>query len=685
MATPTDGPSDLSALRDDLDAVDRRLIDALAERQALVGQVAAVKADDGSLPIQDDTREQTLLARVHQLAEDAGVDGYFASTLYRQILRHSVRFQAIRQQDGESDGLRVAYQGVAGCYSHSAARHHFAAVGGVEYDGCKTFGGAIEALKSGRADRALLPVENTTAGPISGVYDLLVEPGLHIVGEEVLKVEHCLLATEDVPLSKIERIGTHPQAIRQCSLFLAGLDGVHVDAEDDTAGAAKRVAEAGDPTRAAIAGEDAAELYGLHIIKRHVANRKDNFTRFLVVAREPIAQDARLPHKTSLVLSTDHRTGALARVLQTFADADVNLTKLESRPSPTTPFESLFYVDIEGGMHEEAVSQAVKAAGEHTRSLRVLGSYPVFRAETERAALKGAVAGSTGDGAQSEAPVRPAPTKGTPSAKARRAKLVDRGDRPDTVIEIGGVRVGGNEPPILIAGPCSVESREQIFESARGVREAGGVMLRGGCFKPRTLPYDFQGLGFDGLSMMHDAGRENGLPIVTEVLHPRDVEGVAREADVLQIGARNMQNFELLKEVGKTRTAVLLKRGMSSSIDEWLAAAEYILAGGNERVMLCERGIRTFETATRNTLDLSAVVVARERTHLPIIVDPSHAAGLRRWVPALCRAAIAAGAHGLIVEAHPDPDNALSDGPQSLTLDALAELGRELGVAPAAA
>ncbi|GAB5533999.1 MAG: hypothetical protein Rubg2KO_02480 [Rubricoccaceae bacterium] len=677
--SPADGPSDLSTLRSDLDAIDRRLIDALAERQALVTQVAAVKADDGSLPIRDPGREQTLLSRVHQLAEDAGVDGYFASTLYRQILRHSVRFQAIRQKGEENGALRIAYQGVAGCYSHSAARHHFAAVADVGYEGATTFGGAIDALKKGRADRAVLPVENTTAGPISGVYDLLMEPGLHIVGEEILKVEHCLLATEDVPLSKIERIGTHPQAIRQCSLFLDEWGG-HVDAEADTAGAAKHIAELGDPRRAAIAGEDAAELYGLHIIKRHVANRKDNFTRFLVVAREPIAQDPRLPHKTSLVLSTHHETGALARVLNTFAEAGVNLTKLESRPSPTTPFEHLFYVDVEGGMHEDAVASAVTAASELTRSLRVLGSYPIYRAESQRAALKGAFA--SGDGAATEAPVRPAPTKGTASAKAKRAKLVDRGDRPDTVIEIGGIRVGGNEPPILIAGPCSVESRDQIFASAKGVREAGGVMLRGGCFKPRTLPYDFQGLGFDGLAMMHEAGRANGLPIVTEVLHPRDVEGVAREADVLQIGARNMQNFELLKEVGKTRTAVLLKRGMSSSIDEWLAAAEYILAGGNERVMLCERGIRTFETATRNTLDLSAVVVARERTHLPIIVDPSHAAGLRRWVPALCRAAIAAGAHGLIVEAHPDPDNALSDGPQSLTLDALAELGQELGVAP---
>ena len=661
---------DLSTLRDDLDAVDRRLVAALAERQQLVADVAAVKAADDALPIHDADREQSLLSRVHALAEEAGVDGYFASQLYRQILRHSVRYQAVRQSS-DTAGVTIAYQGVPGCYSHSAARHHFAAVADVDYLGTTTFGGAIEALKSGKADRALLPVENTTAGPISGVYDLLVEPGLHIVGEEVLKVEHCLLGIPGATVAGLERVGTHPQAIRQCSLFLDGL-GVRVDAEVDTAGTARDVAQSGDPTRAAIAGEDAAELYGLAILQRHVANRKDNFTRFLVVATEPLEHDPRLEHKTSLALSTAHETGALASLLKTFADADVNLTKLESRPSPTTPFESLFYLDLEGGLHQPEVAEAVQAARAHTRSLRVLGSYPVYRAETPRAAL--ARPASSTD--------RPKPTAPA-SVKASRRKLGDRrAGQPDTVVEVAGVRIGGDEPPVLIAGPCSVESRDQIFESARAVREAGGLMLRGGCFKPRTLPYDFQGLGFEGLEMMHEAGAAIGLPIVTEVVHPRDVEAVARQADVLQIGARNMQNFELLKEVGRSHAAVLLKRGMSSSIDEWLAAAEYVLAGGNERVILCERGIRTFETATRNTLDLSSVVVARERTHLPVIVDPSHAAGLRRWVPALAKAAIAAGAHGLIVEAHPDPDHALSDGPQSLTFEALSELAEEIGVAP---
>ena len=253
---------------------------------------------------------------------------------------------------------------------------------------------------------------------------------------------------------------------------------------------------------------------------------------------------------------------------------------------------------------------------------------------------------------------------------------VARDDTTDrTVVRVGDVEIGGADP-ILIAGPCSVESREQILRTAEAVAEAGGRLLRGGCFKPRTSPYSFQGLGAEGLDLLAEAGERFGLPVITEVLAPGDVAAVAARADVLQIGARNMQNFPLLKAVGRAERPVMLKRGMMATIEEWLSAAEYIVGHGNPNVFLCERGIRTFESATRYTLDLSSVPVVKERTHLPVVVDPSHAAGERRWVPALVRAALGAGAHGVMVEAHPNPDEALSDGPQSLSLDRLAEIGQ---------
>jgi 3-deoxy-7-phosphoheptulonate synthase len=257
-------------------------------------------------------------------------------------------------------------------------------------------------------------------------------------------------------------------------------------------------------------------------------------------------------------------------------------------------------------------------------------------------------------------------------------KLASRNHKPDdTVISIRDVKIGGPEF-VVIAGPCAVESREQIHQCARQVKECGGQLLRGGCFKPRTSPYSFQGLGFEGLEMLADAGRKYDIPIVSEVISPADVETVSRFADVLQIGARNMQNFSLLREAGLSNRPVLLKRGMMSTMEEFLSAAEYILDRGNHQVILCERGIRTFETMTRNTLDLGSIPILKSLTHLPVIVDPSHAAGKRDLVVPLALASYAVGPHGLIVEIHPDPEKALSDGPQALRFFEFADLMRRI-------
>ncbi|TLM71221.1 MAG: 3-deoxy-7-phosphoheptulonate synthase [Actinobacteria bacterium] len=253
-------------------------------------------------------------------------------------------------------------------------------------------------------------------------------------------------------------------------------------------------------------------------------------------------------------------------------------------------------------------------------------------------------------------------------------KLVSRDfQAEDTVITVGTSRVGAADAA-MIAGPCSIESEEQMVTVARAVKAAGANFLRGGAYKPRTSPYAFQGMGVEGLKLLRAAGDEAGLPVVTEVLDVRDAETVAEWADVLQIGARNMQNFMMLDEMGRMRKPILLKRGLSATIDEVLQAAEYLLKGGNRDVMLCERGIRTFESYTRNTFDLAAVAALRTLTHLPIIADPSHATGRRELVAPMCRAALVAGAHGLMVEVHNDPEHAKCDGPQSLTPEAFGEL-----------
>jgi 3-deoxy-7-phosphoheptulonate synthase len=257
-------------------------------------------------------------------------------------------------------------------------------------------------------------------------------------------------------------------------------------------------------------------------------------------------------------------------------------------------------------------------------------------------------------------------------------KLSSREFHPqDTIVDINGVAIGGNEI-VVMAGPCAIESEEQLQATAQAVKAAGATVLRGGAFKPRTSPYDFRGLGETGLKILAVVGKENKMPVITEVMAPHDVDLVARYVDVLQIGARNMQNFILLDEVGKIKKPVLLKRGLSSTIQEWLLAAEYILAQGNEQVILCERGIRTFETHTRNTMDISSIPIIEKVSHLPIIADPSHATGKWYLVPPLALAAIAAGADGLLIEVHPNPDLALADGPQSLNFDSFRLLMSQL-------
>ncbi|MCI9185243.1 MAG: 3-deoxy-7-phosphoheptulonate synthase [Lachnospiraceae bacterium] len=257
-------------------------------------------------------------------------------------------------------------------------------------------------------------------------------------------------------------------------------------------------------------------------------------------------------------------------------------------------------------------------------------------------------------------------------------KLANKKFHPeDSLVQVGNTSIGPGTLTVM-AGPCAVESREQLLETAYAVKKAGATFLRGGAYKPRTSPYSFQGLEEEGLRYMKEAREATGLRVICEVTSQHAIETAVKYVDMLQIGARNMQNFELLKEAGKAGVPVLLKRGLSATIDEWLNAAEYIMSEGNEDVVLCERGIRTFETSTRNTLDISAVPVLRSRTHLPVIVDPSHATGVRAYVLPLAKCAVAAGADGLMVEVHPNPSCALSDGPQSLTFEQFGQLTEQL-------
>ena len=669
---------ELDSIRERLSAADAALVSALAARQRLVFEVAQVKAS-GNGALRDMSREEEVLTRVTELGRESGLDPFHLTRLFREILGHSVRTQEnllAPGRDSNASVLRVGYQGSEGAYSHMAGLKHFgAAFRDVVYRGYDGFEMMLEALEADEIDRAILPLENSTSGSVTPNYDLLARMNVAIVGEEIQEVDHCLLALEDVPLSRIRRVFSHPVALSQCGRFLSTLSGCEIEAFTDTAMSARRVREDFDVTQAAIASEEAARIHGLVILKRGVADHRENFTRMAIVSRKPEPCDLRVPAKTSLVFATRHEEGALVRCLAVLAEHHLSLTKLESRPRPGTPWEYLFYADFEGNLADPAVTLAVRELQSRASFLKVLGSYASRTSHGARPAEPRPRVRVTSALEEAPPPVVAAESKNEPAALVSRRHRAE-----DTVIPLpSGALIGGTARPVVIAGPCAVESLEQVRACARIVKEMGGTMLRGGCFKPRTSPYSFQGHGYEALEWLAEAGAEAGLPVVTEVMHPRDIGAVAEKAQMIQIGARNMQNFSLLREVGQAHRPVMLKRGMMSSIDEWLNAAEYILAHGNQMVLLCERGIRTFETATRNTLDLSAVPVVRERSHLPIIVDPSHAVGVRQFIPPMARAALSGGAHGIMVEIHPDPTKALSDGPQALTFAMFEALMKTLG------
>jgi chorismate mutase/prephenate dehydratase len=666
-------PGDIEQIRVDIDRIDSDILKLLAERKAHSLRIAQEKGIHDR-PSRDQSREEDLISDRIAAGMDHDLDSGLVNRVWREIVNDSVRIQQeyLGRTESPRKAMTVAIQGIEGSYSHLASQQFFDSKGvSVTYVRAQTFADAVAAVQRRDAEVTVLPIENTTSGAISEVYDLLLNSRLHFVGDVRFRVRHCLLGIEGASVSELRRIYCHPQAVAQCSEFLAQLDHCEVVYFSDTALSGKRIRELGDPSIAAIASEEAARLFGLDVLKTGIANRDENYTRFIVAAPGPAAVPEGVPSKTSIVMSVGNHPGALMDALAVFHDADINLVMLESRPIPHNPSEELFYLDFDGNISDPAVQVVMETLTRQVRFLKVLGSYPSRDLRPKPIERKVKKAVPNGRSALTQLSPSPASPKGY--------KLGSRGHKEqNTVIEVSGVRIGGDDL-VVIAGPCAVESWDQVMAAAKVVKETGGAILRGGCFKPRTSPYSFQGLGHEGLEMLVEAGKAYGLPVVTEVVSPEDVEGVARKSDILQIGTRNMQNFSLLSAVGRAHRPVMLKRGMSSSLDEWLQAAEYILSEGNQQVFLCERGIRTFETSTRNTLDLSAVPVLRQRTHLPVIVDPSHAAGDRELVAPLALAAQAIGAHGVMVEIHPDPENALSDGPQSLRFEQFQELMLALG------
>jgi chorismate mutase/prephenate dehydratase len=678
---PKGKKQDISQLREKINKIDSGLIKLLSQRRELSKDVIESKVESKS-PIRDKDRESELLNRLIKVGKKEGLDSHFLSKVFYEIIEDSVRLQqnivqaSLNPKGDKKKSVSVAIQGIEGSYSHLAAKKYFAQHSFIlNFVYKNLFEEVVRTAEKGEVDYAFLPIENTTSGGINEVYDLLLHTTLSITGEEKFQVKHCLVGTVDVSLGKIKKVFAHYQAAAQCSKFLESIPNVAVEYFADTAMSVQKIKEEGSSTFAAIASEEAAKLFHLKILKKDIANQSENFTRFLVATRKPQMVDSRIPCKTSIVMATSHTPGSLVDALGVFRKYNVNLTKLESRPIIGNPWEEMFYLDFEGNAAGEIIQKVLDELGQFTRFMKVLGTYPSQELERTKLEYTNILAGETGISSAAKMSDIKSSDKKSKGKSYRLASREYKSD--DTIIKVKNVLIGGDNF-IVIAGPCSVENEEMIMQCALEAKENGAQILRGGCFKPRTSPYSFQGMGYDGLKLLFEAGKYYDLPIITEVMDTDQVVEVAKSADIIQIGARNMQNFALLKEVGKSHRPVMLKRGLSASIDDLLNAAEYILAQGNRQVILCERGIRTFETATRNTLDLSAIPVLKELTHLPLIVDPSHAIGERNKVAPLAKAAKVVGAHGIMVEFHPDPTKALSDPDQALYFEQFEELMRDL-------
>ncbi len=673
---------DLKKFRDEINEIDDQILERLARRRKAVGGVIEYK-DRQDLQLRDVHREEQLLARLIAKGRELGLDAHAVTKIFHEIIDDSLRAQQLylqrsRNPEVAAQTLHVAYQGVEGNFSHLAARKYFADREDVStFINYATYADVVRAVEDGDADYGLLPVENTTAGVINEVYDLLLRTKLSIVGEEVLPIQHCLLAIEVVPLTKIRRVLSQWQALAQCSRFLAQLENCQKEPTVDTALAVRRVKEDQDLSQAAIASEDAARLYDLKILERNITDEPDNLTRYIVLAPKPLRVDLRIPAKTSLIVATAHEAGALMKALVVLQRHEINMTKLESRPRRGAKFEYVFYIDFEGNVAESRVEDALVELRGATSFLKVLGSYPRESREKTAPTIQTLVETQRGE---MDPPPRIGQSRVTaaPERAQRTYRLTSRDTKSlDTMIRVGEAQFGGREL-VVMAGPSAVESEEQIVACARQVKESGGKILYGGCFKPPLTPHSFPGLGWEGLRLLDEAGRQYDLPIATEVLVPAEVHQAGELADLLIIGHQNMQNYPLLSEVGGWHKPVILRRGMSASLEQLLDAAEFIMAHGNQQVILCEHGISTFETTTRNTLDLGGISILRSLTHLPILVDPSHAAGQRDLVRPLALAARAVGTHALMIEVHPDPDQALCDGPQALRFAEFRDLVAQL-------
>lgn len=667
--------TELEKLRQGINKVDQTLLEQIAERKKLTAEVARYKLKK-QLPVRDITREKQLFTRLVEQANQLQLSSQFITQLFHLIIDDSVRSQRrwLQQQhqptvENHETPVKVAFLGNKGSYSNIAVNRYFESTElPIMEIGCPSFQQIVDKVEQRDADYALLPIENTSSGSINEVYDVLQHTSLSIIGELAIEVDHGILVKQHCDISTIKKLYGHPQPFSQSSQFLAKYPHIKFEFVDSSSKAMQLVSESHDPTIAAIGSETGGKMYGLASIHSHIANQQENYTRFIVVARSAVDVSPNIPAKTTFIMATGQHPGALAGALQTLADRHINMTRLESRPVQGNPWQELFYVDVSAHVDSLEMQQALADLTRTTRFIKVLGCYP--RADIKHCELPTHVLATQ--------PIQAIQDRPTVISRHLNAPLSSRAHKPTLTSVTLGEQTLGNGHFMVFGGPDTIENLDQLNLCAEHLSNRGGGVLHGACFKSSGNPYDYRGLGMSALELLQQASRQWKLPVMTEVIHLDHLKEIAAHVDILQIGAANMQNYPLLKAAGNTTRPIVLERGSVASLDEWLEAADYILAQGNQQVILCERGIRTADHQTRSIIDLSAITLLRQKTHLPIMLNPCDGVSLAEDIAPLALAARKLGADGVMLNIHPHPEDAKVAPNQSLNFTQFEQLIHQL-------
>jgi len=659
MNKPTNNTSTgLSDIRTAITGIDNQLLELLSQRRQLSQQVAKQKRSIDKA-LRDQNRERELLEALIKKASNKGLDSHYIQRIFNTIIEDSVQYQqdymqSLLQPELKDDSCKsLAVLGGKGAYSYLAAKKFFSNSKN-DYLACDSFDQVFETVIQEHADYGVLPIENTTSGGITEVYDLLLDSNLSIIGEEKYAVNHCLVAPKGCELKQITQIAAHPEAGRQCSQQLKQLVSAKIKLVESTAHALEMVANQKSISMAAIASQEAATLFNLEILKSDITNQSENITRFLVLAKKPIQVALSVQCKTSIAISTGQQAGSLAEVLSLFHEAEIPLSKLESRPIPSKPWEQMFYIDLEGNGNDPKVQSTLSDLSRICRFLRILGSYPtkdMVATKLPAASLAQVKLASQQakekqiDDKQTEKDLAKQPNQ-----NRAQGRLISRQHKPtNTIIEVKQQLIGGDHF-VVIGGPNRLISNEQMLACTSQARETGINIVSTGVIDPTAFHTDAKQNEQAALGYLKQAANRDSLPCMVEITSPNQYKNLAHCADILQLSAANMQNQTLIKLLGHVNRPVMLRRDPIASIEQLLSAAESILSLGNQQVFLCEQGVRTIENQSGITLDLSAVVLLKNLTHLPILVDPTYAAHDIDELTALTIAAKSVGAQGVIIE-----------------------------------